>query len=263
VIGKETVAWPHGSGRDAPFPAIASALHRQEGSTDSGHHRRTFLPADRRIQCYPLDKVRAARRRRRKRDNADRRRQAETVGDCVVLLMNPAHPKPPPQLISCESLCESSASTQGFCPVPNRTSLKRGRWYGSTAPSPRPYRTSKQYNQIGLPRDDLLDGLSSAEELKVRVTLRWREMDSNFQCAGAVNLVVGPFVSGGCADSSGSAVVKRIAVTAVLGSPGPESVVRTVLMVRMSASRRCDRAGSGDAPTARGSRWSLDTLRSQ
>src|SRR5215470_11226354 len=28
---------------------------------------------------------------------------------------------------------------------------------------------------------------------EVRLTLRWREMDSNFQYAGAVNLVVGPF----------------------------------------------------------------------
>ena len=31
------------------------------------------------------------------------------------------------------------------------------------------------------------------EEPKVCTTLRWREMDSNFQYAGAVNLVVGPF----------------------------------------------------------------------
>jgi hypothetical protein len=29
---------------------------------------------------------------------SDRRREAEAVGDCLALLMNPAHPRPPPQL---------------------------------------------------------------------------------------------------------------------------------------------------------------------
>src|SRR5437879_12389389 len=42
---KETIAGTRRNGRDAPFPAIASALHRQEGSTDSGHHRRTTAAA--------------------------------------------------------------------------------------------------------------------------------------------------------------------------------------------------------------------------
>ena len=45
---------------------------------------------------------------------SDRRWEAEAVSDCLALLMNPAHPRPPPQLVSCESLCESSASTQGL-----------------------------------------------------------------------------------------------------------------------------------------------------
>src|ERR1700751_4697400 len=35
-------------------------------------------------------------------------------------------------------------------------------------------------------------GRSAVQELKIRMTLSWRGMDSNFQYAGAVNLIVAP-----------------------------------------------------------------------
>src|SRR5215469_15696303 len=46
---------------------------------------------------------------------ADRGRQAEAVGDSLAPFVDPAHPRPPPRLVRCQSLCESSAAAQGLC----------------------------------------------------------------------------------------------------------------------------------------------------
>ena len=45
---------------------------------------------------------------------------------------------------------------------------------------------------------------STAEEPMVCMTLRWRGLDSNFQHAGAVKLVVAPFLAPACLRRDGS-----------------------------------------------------------
>ena len=52
-------------------------------------------------------------------------------------------------------------------------------------------------------------------------TLRWREMDSNFQYAGAVNLFVAPFVVPGCLKSPPATRSRRKRQGPFQGSPGP------------------------------------------
>ena len=57
-------------------------------------------------------------------------------------------------------------------------------------------RLCRQMHKIPAPRRDrnaLLHPRITASGTESLKTLRWREMDSNFQYAGAVNLVVGPF----------------------------------------------------------------------